>query len=74
MRGVHADHFIQVLPLLRRTFSEFPAPERRLIGERLKRGGSDASAAPGPTPDFDVEAARRVLPLLRTIWSREPVQ
>jgi hypothetical protein len=74
LRGVHADHFIQVLPLLRRTFSEFPAPERRLIGERLKRGGSDASAAPGPTPDFDVEAARRVLPLLRTIWSREPVQ
>jgi hypothetical protein len=74
LRGVSAEHFVQVLPLLRRTFSEFPAPERRMIGERMKRGGGDAAAGQGTAADFDIEAARRVLPLLRTIWSKEPVQ
>ncbi len=32
--------FIQVLPLLRRTFSDFSKPERRKLGEKVKSGGS----------------------------------
>ena len=31
--------FIQVLPLLRRTFSNFTKPERRKLGEKVKHGG-----------------------------------
>ena len=74
MRNVPAEHFIQVLPLLRRTFSEFPAPERRLLGERLKQVGVDAATALEMSADFDVEAARRVVPLLQTIWNKEGAQ
>jgi len=71
LRSVSAEHFTNVLPLLRRTFSEFPAPERRLLGARLKRGGDSAQASVARV-DFDVEAARRVVPLLQTIWDKEP--
>ncbi len=35
--------FTTLLPLLRRTFSTFPAPERRQIGELAKTGGRSAS-------------------------------
>jgi hypothetical protein len=71
LRSVSAEHFTNVLPLLRRTFSEFPPPERRLLGVRLKQGG-DCAQVPAPRVDFDVEAARRVVPLLQTIWGKEP--
>jgi hypothetical protein len=70
LRGVPADHFTNVLPLLRRTFSQFPPPERRVLGERLKRGGESAPAPAAPA-DFDIEMARRVVPLLQTIWGKD---
>src|SRR5579859_6348802 len=70
LRGVPADHFTNILPLLRRTFSQFPAPERRVLGERLRRGG-EAVPAPVTAGDFDVEMARRVVPLLQTIWGKD---
>jgi hypothetical protein len=72
IREVSADHFLQVLPLLRRTFAEFAAPERRLLGERLRKGGGDSSPSVASSGEFDIEAARRVLPLLQTIWGKEP--
>ncbi|MFT4174912.1 MAG: DUF5682 family protein [Rhodocyclaceae bacterium] len=37
-------HFMRVLPLLRRTFATFGAPERRQIGERARRRGGPAQA------------------------------
>ena len=36
--GISAEDFGAVLPLLRRTFSAFPAPERRQMGQRVRRG------------------------------------
>lgn len=33
------EEFIQVLPLVRRTFANFTAPERRKLGEKAKKGG-----------------------------------
>ncbi|QYC43430.1 hypothetical protein Nocox_29230 [Nonomuraea coxensis DSM 45129] len=47
LTGLSAEQFTDVLPLLRRTFGAFAAPERRSIGERLRsagheRGGDDA--------------------------------
>ena len=70
LRGVSEPHFVQVLPLLRRTFAQFPAAERRQLGERL-RGDLRPGAAPatGAAADFDVAAARAVLPLLQLIWN-----
>ncbi len=58
------DNFQAILPLLRRTFSTFEAPERRNIGEKAKAGGTGVTR--GSSVD-DVDAARGelVLPLLR---------
>jgi hypothetical protein len=43
--------FTAMLPLLRRTFSSFPAPERRQIGELARTGGKLASVAGEVTID-----------------------
>lgn len=51
--GVDASVFDDLLPLLRRTFSAFPAAERRHLGAHLARGG-----ASGPPPAADVDDAR----------------
>lgn len=36
--GLGDEQFVQILPLMRRTFSSFTPPERRQIGERIKQG------------------------------------
>src|SRR5690606_2807502 len=55
------ERFDTVLPLLRRTFSTFHAPERRQMGERARQGRR------APQRDrlaLDVARAERVLPVL----------
>lgn len=76
LREVPETHFVQALPLLRRTFAEFPAAERRVLGERLKSGSGSGTAAAIHIVDaeFDEAAARAVLPLLTLIWSKEAPQ
>jgi hypothetical protein len=66
------DRFLEVLPLLRRTFSTFAMPERRHIGDQAKK------TAAGPTESdrraaeaFHAERAARVLPLLCKILQVE---
>jgi hypothetical protein len=53
LTGIPPDAFVEVLPLLRRTFSEYPAPQRRQIGERAVRldTGGDRDAAGGGEVD-----------------------
>jgi hypothetical protein len=67
--------FDTVLPLLRRTVSTFAAPERRAIGERVKRGRR-VRGADGPTDDaetLDADRADLVLPILaRILGAPEP--
>jgi uncharacterized protein DUF5682 len=58
------DTFTQLLPLLRRTFSTFPAPERRAMGERARRGPTRQAAHIAEVPDFDTAGAEAVLPLV----------
>ncbi|MCB1776109.1 MAG: hypothetical protein KDI50_01615 [Candidatus Competibacteraceae bacterium] len=61
--GLSGEAFVSLLPLLRRTFARFPAPERRQMGERVKRGSS--GRAPTVTEsDVNVARADRVLPIL----------
>jgi hypothetical protein len=40
VRGILEEDFIALLPLLRRTFSQFSHAERRKIGEKANRPGS----------------------------------
>ncbi len=72
LSGIPGDTFVEVLPLLRRTFGEFAAPQRRAIGERVRhrvRGGGDRPTA--ETLDLDRERADRVLPTLRLLLGRD---
>jgi hypothetical protein len=63
LSSLTADHFTEVLPLLRRTFATFPAPERRQMGDLAKRGASGAPRTATPVgEDIDESRANRVLP------------
>ena len=54
--------FVQLVPLLRRTFSSFSAPERRQMGARVKRG-----VAPSRTVMVDETRAQAVMPVVRRL-------
>ena len=59
------DHFTETLPLLRRTFSTFPAGERRQMGERVGRGSVSAPLTETDIDSaFNRERAAKVLPTL----------
>lgn len=66
--------FQEMLPLLRRAFSDFSGPERRSMAEKIKHlrkgtGGGKAAAAL-ETP-IDIERANTVLPVLAKILGVE---
>jgi hypothetical protein len=66
-----SDHFTEVLPLLRRTFSTFASPERRQMGELAKRGTS-APVKVSVDEDIDEERAGRMLPTLALLLGSTP--
>jgi hypothetical protein len=63
LTGLNPEAFTLLLALLRRTFATFPAPERRQMGERAKRGLTRA-VAPAGTDEFDATRGDAVLPLV----------
>ena len=66
LAGLGDEHFVRVLPLVRRSFSAFAPGERRDLGERAARGVSVAVPMDGPL-DWDEARALLPLPLLRTL-------
>lgn len=67
------DVFTATLPLLRRTFSSFAAPERRQMGELVRRdkGQSPMQSSTRLADDFDAQRAAQILPLLRQLLGLE---
>jgi Family of unknown function (DUF5682) len=69
---LNPDTFTALLPLLRRTFSTFSAPERRQIGEKVKKaevgrqgsGVRRTETSVDKRADFDEAQAALVLPLV----------
>lgn len=59
--GLNNDQFLQILPLMRRTFSSFTPPERRQIGERISQGQVLAPKS-DKTTQINEERACLVLP------------
>ncbi|GAA4332159.1 DUF5682 family protein [Flaviaesturariibacter amylovorans] len=56
--------FIQVLPLLRRTFSLFTRPERRQLGEKARSGNSGHRVANAPSTGLDPARAATGIPIV----------
>ncbi len=71
LAGISPDTFVEVLPLLRRTFSEFASPERRAIGERIRRLASGRGEPHSDEDDIDRERAERVLPTVALLLGRD---
>jgi hypothetical protein len=69
--GIPTDTFIEVLPLLRRTFAEYEAPERRAIGEKVRRGGEPASGHSGGAEELDLDRVELILPVLRQLFAKD---
>ena len=64
--GLNDTHFTNILPMLRRTFSGFSAPERRQLGERAKRPAGKPMREQAETR-WDAERAALPVPLLRRV-------
>lgn len=60
------EHFLRVVPLLRRTFATFNAHERRQMGERAQRP-AHKSASVQIDADWDAARAEQPIPLLRLL-------
>jgi hypothetical protein len=74
LTGISPEAFVEVLPLLRRTFSEYPAPQRRQIGERaVNLAGGPAEDQPADA-EVDQERGDLVLPTVAALlgWGRSP--
>jgi hypothetical protein len=63
--------FEQVCPIARRTFSTFAKPERRMVGETLKRGLGVAQRPASADDDYDPARGRLVDPVLRLILGEQ---
>ncbi len=62
--GLNAEAFMVLVPLLRRTFSHYSAPERRQLGERVKQDHAASRTPTAADRDIQVERANLVLPTL----------
>jgi hypothetical protein len=67
LTGIPAEAFVEVLPLLRRTFSEYPAPQRRQIGERAVRLEAGPGGRDGAADDIDDERGELVMPTVAAL-------
>ncbi|MGW6197173.1 DUF5682 family protein [Kribbella sp. NPDC055110] len=64
LAAIPDDAFVEVLPLLRRTFGTFAAPERRSIGARARVLSDPASVVVADDNDLDAELAATALPVV----------
>jgi hypothetical protein len=68
LSSLSEDHFTRILPLIRRTFSEFPAAERIQIGARATRKlNRQGTGAPPLEADWNEDRAVKPLPVLERI-------
>ncbi len=71
VRDLSTDFFQELLPLLRRTFSRFPPPERGKMLNLAKNGTPSERVFPEKnTADWDVARAEPVLDVVRGWFAR----
>lgn len=67
LTGLADEHFVQVIPLVRRTFAQFESADRRDLGERVKRPHAQTRTA-AAAPAWNDALAQRALPMLRELF------
>jgi hypothetical protein len=67
LEGLTDAHFMQVVPLVRRSFAGFSASARHDLGLRAQRGREAVKPAAALDTDCDAERATLPIPLLRLI-------
>ena len=68
LRGLTAEHFTELLPLLRRTFSSFEYGERRQLGDKARAHASDRpAAAPATASTNTAFASEHGLAAMQTV-------
>lgn len=71
LEGLSDEHFVQIVPLVRRSFATFSASERHDLGQRAVRGREQVASSTDPSTSSAVEGdpirAALALPLLRLI-------
>jgi len=70
--GLKDNAFTALLPLLRRTFSNFPAPERRQMGERV-RLGAQRNQTTDTDENFNHGRAAASMPLIAQLLGLPPI-
>lgn len=66
MAGLDEEVFLQVIPLLRRTFAVYSNAEKSKIAARAAHGGVKGAAAAAEV-DIDEERAQKILPLMEML-------
>ncbi|HMQ46318.1 MAG TPA: DUF5682 family protein [Saprospiraceae bacterium] len=64
VKDVPEEHFTEMLPILRRTFARFSAPEREKILQLAKQVSLSMSETQTPSPIYHQQRAKQALPLL----------
>jgi hypothetical protein len=64
LAAIPDDAFVEVLPLLRRTFGTFAAPERRSIGARARVLADPGAVVVADDDELDAELAATALPVV----------
>jgi hypothetical protein len=67
LAGLSDDHFLQVIPLVRRSFAAFSNAERRDLGQRAARGAGASAVASAIDVDWDAGRAAMPVPVLRLL-------
>jgi hypothetical protein len=69
LRELGAEPFVELLPVLRRAFAGFQAPERRAMAEKVKSLGNERKPRRPVASDLEINAERaaRVLPVLARV-------
>lgn len=67
VKQLQEETFVQVVPLLRRTFSTYSTPEKQKIAEKVKQGKSSILKVKQST-EIDHERAEKVLPILEKMF------
>lgn len=65
--GLEHENFIDLLPILRRTFSEYTSPEKDKIALKVKRGKPREGTAENQTAQSTPMVTERALPIIPTL-------